>query len=185
MCEQHENKTKEAGPRVPTDTRTATPSAAGTSVTRAVVALVGWIVICLGAGLPGAIFKPGAWYAALAKPPWTPPDWVFAPVWTMLYCLMACAAWLVSLRGGFTNHRRALGLFLLQLLLNAAWTPLFFGLRSPGIAFAELILLLGVVTGTVVWFRRIHPVAGWLLIPYLAWLVFAAALNYSVWQLNR
>ena len=127
---------------------------------------------------------PGEWYAALQKPSWNPPGWIFGPVWSALYAMMAVAAWLVWRRGGFATQRRPLALFLGQLTLNAAWTPLFFGLHRPGIAFAEIILLWLAIAATLVVFRPVNRVAAWLLAPYLAWVGFAAVLNFTLWRLN-
>ena len=127
---------------------------------------------------------PGEWYATLQKPPWNPPSWIFGPVWTALYIMMATAAWLVWQRGGWAGQRRALTLYLVQLVLNAAWTPLFFGLKLPGFAFAEILLLLGAVIAATVAFRKVHKGAAALLVPYLAWVSFAAVLNFTLWRLN-
>ena len=146
------------------------------------IGLVGWLVLCFGAAGVGARFKPGAWYAALRKPSWTPPGWLFAPVWTLLYAMMAVAAWLVWRETGLS---REIGLFVLQLALNAAWTWLFFGLKRPGLALADIVLLWLAILATHLAFEHVRPLAGWLLIPYLAWVTFAAALNGAVWWLNR
>ena len=127
---------------------------------------------------------PGDWYAQLNKPSWNPPGWVFGPVWTLLYVMMSVAAWRVWKQGGFTSQRRPLSLFLLQLALNAAWTPLFFGLRQPGIAFAEIVVLWLAILGTIVAFRQTDKIAAALLLPYLAWVSFASVLNFTLWQLN-
>ncbi len=127
---------------------------------------------------------PGEWYASLRRPSWNPPGWVFGPVWTALYAMMALAAWLVWKRGGFIQQRTALRLFLLQLALNAAWTPLFFGLHWPSVAFAEIVLLWLAIAATLAAFRRASRPAAWLLVPYLAWVSFAAFLNFTLWRLN-
>lgn len=142
-----------------------------------------WVVLSLLPGAFGSQFPPGEWYAALAKPAWTPPSWVFGPVWTLLYVLMGVAAWLV-----WDRHRNAargaLTLFVLQLIVNAAWSWLFFGLRSPAVAFAGIVLLWALILATVIAFRRLRPPAAALLLPYLAWVTFAAALNFAIWRLN-
>ena len=132
----------------------------------------------------GAWAMPGEWYASLRKPSWNPPSWLFGPVWTALYLMMATAAWLVWRRGGCSGQRRALTLYLVQLVLNAAWTPLFFGLKMPGIAFAEILLLLAAVVTTAFAFRRVNKAAGALLVPYIAWVSFAGLLNFTLWRLN-
>ena len=132
----------------------------------------------------GHLCFPDGWYAALHKPSWNPPAWVFGPAWSLLYILMAVAAWLVWREGGWKTQGRALGLFLLQWLLNALWTPLFFGMHRPGLAFAENVILWLVLAATLASFWRVRKVAGVLLVPYLAWVSFAAALNFTVWRLN-
>ncbi len=147
--------------------------------------LVRWLLLCFAAAAFGSLFMPGEWYAQLNKPTWNPPNWIFGPVWTALYTMMAVAAWLVWCRGGFATQRGPLGWFLLQLLLNAAWSPLFFGLHNPGLAFAEILLLWFAILGTMVAFWRVQRLANLLLIPYLAWVTFAAFLNFTLWQLNR
>lgn len=148
------------------------------------LALGGWLLLCFGAAAFGGLFMPGEWYASLKKPSWNPPGWVFGPVWTTLYLMMAVAAWLVWKRGGFSTQRRALALFLVQLTLNAAWTPLFFGLHRPGLAFAEILLLWLAIAAALAAFRPVSRVAAWLLVPYLAWVSFAAFLNFTLWRLN-
>lgn len=146
--------------------------------------LAAWLALCFGAASLGAFFMPGEWYATLKKPSWNPPGWIFGPVWSALYVLMAVAAWLVWQRGGFAAQRRPLALFLVQLALNAAWTPLFFGLHWPGLAFAEIVLLWLAIAATLAAFRPVSRTAAWLLVPYLAWVSFAAVLNFTLWRLN-
>ena len=154
------------------------------SVRCQVLALVGWLLLSLAAASPGGLFMPGEWYAALQKPSWNPPDWIFGPIWTVLYTLMAVAAWLVWRRGGFAAQRRPLGLFLAQLTLNAAWTPLFFGLHRPDFAFVEIVFLWLGIAATILAFGPANRVAAWLLAPYLAWVSFALVLNLTLWRLN-
>lgn len=151
---------------------------------RNVVGLVLWVLVSLGAGLVGSQFMPGEWYAALVKPSWNPPSTVFAPVWTTLYVMMGVAAWMVWRKAGFGGARGALALFFLQLILNGAWSYLFFGAHLPMVAFFEIVLLWLVILTTLVSFWRVRPVAGALLIPYLCWVGFAAALNFQLWRLN-
>jgi translocator protein len=152
---------------------------------RSALALAGWLVMSFSAAAIGSFFMPGPWYAALDKPSWNPPDWIFGPVWTVLYATMAIAAWLVWKRGGFARQRFALSLFLAQLLFNALWSPLFFGLRHPALAFADIVLLWLALLGTVAAFWKVRPIGGALLLPYLAWVTFAGALNLAIWRLNR
>lgn len=143
-----------------------------------------WIMLPLlvGGGI-GGMFQPGAWYDGLEKPSFNPPSWVFGPVWTTLYILMGVAAWLVWERYR-DRARGALTLFVVQLIFNAAWSALFFGAQAPGLAFAEILVLWALILATVVAFWRWRPVAGALLLPYLAWVSFAAVLNFSLWRLN-
>lgn len=154
---------------------------------RSTVALVLWVGLCLGVAWAGSwVTRPAipGWYAALVKPSWTPPSWVFGPVWISLYILMGVAAWLVWRRGGFAAAAAPLTLFLVQLALNAAWSPLFFGLKMPGWAFVDIVLLWAAIVATVLSFWKVAPLAGWLLIPYLLWVTYAAALNFSIWRAN-
>jgi tryptophan-rich sensory protein len=123
-------------------------------------------------------------YAVLRQPSWAPPGWLFGPVWTTLYALMALAAWLVWRSGPFTATRSALTVYGVQLALNMAWTPLFFGLGWRGTAFVEIVVLWCAVVATIVLFRRHSPWAATLLLPYWAWTTFAAVLNFAVWRLN-
>jgi tryptophan-rich sensory protein len=157
---------------------------AQTAPLRSVLALAGWLLLCFAAAAMGGLFPPGDWYASLIKPEWNPPNWVFGPVWTALYVMMAVAAWLVWRRGGWTRQRRPLALFLIQLTLNAAWTPLFFGWQRPGFAFAEILLLWLAIAATLLAFRPVSRTATFLLVPYLAWVSFAAVLNFTLWRLN-
>jgi len=152
--------------------------------TRAALALVAWLGVCFAAAAFGGLFMPGEWYVTLRKPTWNPPGWIFGPVWTALYTMMAIAAWLVWKRGGFKVQRVALSFFLLQLLLNALWSPLFFGLHNPGFAFVDIVLLWLALLATLIQFLRVSVLAGSLLVPYLAWVTFASLLNWTLWRLN-
>lgn len=147
--------------------------------------LAGWLAGSFAAGWIGSRYMPGEWYASLAKPSWNPPNTVFAPVWTLLYTLMAVAAWRVWRQAGFTGAGPALGLFIVQLALNALWTYLFFGLHRPDLAFLDIAVLWLAILGTGILFWRTDPTAGALMLPYLAWVSFAACLNFALWQLNR
>ena len=153
--------------------------------TRSSLGLVGWLVISFAAGWIGSQYMPGAWYAALTKPAWNPPSSVFGPVWTVLYVLMAVAAWLVWRRTGFTGGGLALPLFLAQLVLNALWSYLFFGIHRPDLALLEIVVLWAAILWVTLLFWRKVPLAGVLMLPYLAWVGFAACLNFALWQLNR
>jgi translocator protein len=149
-------------------------------------ALLAWVAapLVIGGGM-GSLFPPGAWFGELNKPAWQPPNVVFGPVWTLLYVLMGVAAWLVWDRHGFRGAARtALVLFGVHLLFNAGWSAIFFGLQAPGLAFAEILVLWALIAALVVLFWRLRPLAGVLLLPYLAWVSFASALNFAIWQLN-
>jgi benzodiazapine receptor len=128
--------------------------------------------------------RPNEWYARLRKPAFTPPGWIFGPVWTVLYILMGVAAWRVWEQRRRRPVALPLALFAVQLVLNAAWTGLFFGLRSPAAAFADIVALWLALAATAWAFFRASRPAGWLLVPYLAWVTFAAALNLAIWRLN-
>jgi len=157
------------------------------SSTRAGVGLVVFLAICFGAAALGSAFTTPAiagWYAALKKPPWTPPNWVFGPVWSLLYLMMAAAAWAVWRRGGLASAAVPLTLFGVQLALNVTWSALFFALKTPGAAFVEIVALWCLIFATLIAFWRTTAVAGILMAPYLAWVTFAAALNFAVWRIN-
>jgi translocator protein len=146
------------------------------------------IAICFAAaGIGSWLTTPALhqWYPALRKPDWTPPNWIFAPVWTALYLSMAIAGWMVWRGRPSPYVAFALQIFALQLILNVLWSGLFFGLHAPGIALVEIAILWCAVAATVAAFHRISTVAAWILLPYLGWVGFAAILNFAIWQLNR
>ena len=124
------------------------------------------------------------WYAGLNKPPFNPPNAVFGPVWTILYVVMALAAWRVWRASAAAPRRRALTLYAVQLVLNLAWSLIFFGLRQPGFALVEVIALLAAVLSTAVAFWRVDRPAGLMMVPYATWVTFATALNFAIWRLN-
>ncbi len=151
------------------------------------VVLGGFCVASFVAAAIGGTATGGAvqdWYPTLAKPSWTPPAWLFGPVWTLLYIAMAVAAWLVWRRVGWDGARLALLMFFIQLTLNAVWSVVFFGLRNPGAAFAEIVVLWVAIVVTALLFWKVTPAAGWLFLPYLVWVSFATALNFAIWRLN-
>lgn len=128
----------------------------------------------------------GTWYAGLNKPVFTPPGWLFGPAWTVLYILMGLAAYLVWSRGlAAPGVKVALIVFLVQLLLNLAWSFIFFAARSPFWGFVEILVLWVAIAVTIVLFFRVRPLAGWLLLPYIGWVSFAAVLNAAIMVLNR
>lgn len=150
---------------------------------RSMLMLAGWIVLCFSAAALGAMFGPDAWFVALQKPAWQPPNWLFGPVWTTLYLLMAVAIWRVA--GSQSPQRRsAIAIFVVQLSLNALWSPLFFGAHQIFAALVVIILLIGLVALCIWRFATIDRLAAGLLLPYLAWISFAAALNFTLWRLN-
>jgi translocator protein len=148
--------------------------------------LAGFLILTLAVGgVAGAVTAGGVrtWYPTLIKPSFNPPNWVFAPVWTVLYVLMAIAAWRVWQRTSLTAP--ALLLFYAQLVLNAAWSAIFFKAHRIGAALVDIALLLAAIVSTTVAFWSVDPIAAVLLLPYLAWVCFAAMLNGALWQLNR
>lgn len=154
------------------------------STRRTWLGLAGWLLLVYAVAFVASQFEPGAWYEQLRQPPWNPPDWLFGPVWSVLYTLMAIAAWLVWKQKGFAMAQLALTLFIVQLLLNGAWSIIFFGLQAPGWAFAEIVVLWTAILATILAFWKENRLAAYLMIPYLLWVTYAAALNASIWQLN-
>jgi benzodiazapine receptor len=151
------------------------------------IGLLLWLALCVGGGAISGIASAGgdsAWYQQLARPSWTPPSWVFAPVWTTLYAVMAIAAWRVWRNGGWAGQTRSLCLFMGQLALNFAWTPLFFNAHLISVALLDLIGLWIAIVATMVSFSRRDRMAAWLLAPYLPWVTFAGALNAAFAHLN-
>jgi benzodiazapine receptor len=147
--------------------------------------LVLWIAICLGGGmLLGFAFRAGPWFAALERPSFAPPNWVFAPAWSILYVLMAVAIWRVERHLGLRDVRPARKAFIGQLALNFAWTPVFFGLHAIHLALGIIVTLWAAIVLTIVAFHRIDRPAAYLLLPYLAWVTFATALNGAYSFLN-
>jgi translocator protein len=154
------------------------------SAPRSLVGLLGCVLAVAAAALIGTLAVSGASqeYASLIQPAWAPPSWLFGPVWTVLYATMAAAAWLVWRRVGLD---RTLVPFAVQLLLNAAWTPLFFGAGQYGWALVDIAALWLAIAVTIVVFWRVSRPAALLLVPYWLWVTFAAALNASILALNR
>jgi tryptophan-rich sensory protein len=157
-------------------------------VRRSVIGLAVFLGLCFGAAWAGSMLTSPAlpeWYTGLAKPSWTPSDWVFGPVWSLLYLMMGLAAWLVWRQAGLASAAVPMALFGLQLVLNVAWSGVFFGLRRPGAAFAEIILLWFAILASMSAFWRVTRLAGWLMLPYLLWVGYAASLNLAIWLMNR
>lgn len=156
------------------------------SVSRQIIGLLGWLFVSFAAAAIGAVAsaRAGAFYGQLVRPDWAPPGWLFAPVWSVLYALMGFAAWLVWREHGFKAGGTALTLFIVQLAANALWTWVFFAWQLGALAFAEIMVLWCLIIATAASFRRFNVLAAVLLLPYLAWVTFAAALTFSIWQLN-
>lgn len=146
------------------------------------------IGVSLSAGAIGSVFTASAiptWYVDLVKPALNPPSWVFGPVWTVLYLLMGIAAFLIWKKNlNRRDVKMALGIFVVQLVLNALWSIIFFGLHSPGGALVEIVFLWLAILATIIAFAKISQPAAWLLVPYIVWVSFAVYLNYAIWTLN-
>ena len=141
------------------------------------------LLVAAVAGL-GGLFTPDAWYAALIKPAWNPPGWLFGPVWGVLYLAIAVAGWRLWRSEPGVTRTVCLWLWAAQLLLNGAWTPLFFGLHQPRWALIDILALVAVIAASFGWFRQRSPLAAWLFVPYLLWVLFATALNMALVLLN-
>ena len=151
----------------------------------AIATLVIFLAIAFVPSIIGASFRPDAWYEALIKPSWNPPNWLFGPVWTVLYTLIGYAGYLAWRSSTVGQRYGAFGIYAIQLLLNALWSPLFFGYYSPGLALLNIVAQWVAISLNIVAFYRIKPAAGLLLVPYLLWVTFALVLNASIWNLNR
>jgi len=153
----------------------------------AAAALIAWLVLCFAVAGISSIFTAHSlttWYAALVKPPLNPPNWLFGPVWTLLYTLMAIAAWIVWKTRPSPCRRRGLRLFCVQLGLNFLWTWIFFGYHQMGTAFVDIVVLWIAILLTILTFKKMSTTAAWLLVPYFAWVTFAGYLNLAIWRLN-
>jgi benzodiazapine receptor len=146
--------------------------------------LVGCLVACALPGIIGAQFEPGPWYEQIEKSSLTPPGWVFPVVWTTLYALIGIALYLFLVHAPERERRGALAVFVIQLVLNAAWSWLFFGLHQTGLALVEIVVLWLSIVTTIVLFRRHSPTAAILLVPYAVWVGFASYLNFAIWRAN-
>ena len=148
--------------------------------------LVGWLLASFITGAIGGLASVNAagFYGQLVKPTWAPPAWLFGPVWSVLFVLMGVAAWLVWREHGFGGAGAALKLYVAQLVANALWSWLFFAWHLGAVALAEIVVLWVLIAATIVMFWRLHRLAAVLLMPYLAWASFAAALNFALWRLN-
>ncbi len=149
------------------------------------LALGGFVLAVMAVASSGALFKPDSWYRALKKPSWNPPDWVFGAGWSVLYLMIAVSGWLVWEGAGEGQLLLPMTVYAIQLILNAIWSGLFFGLKNPALALFELVLLWLAILANILLFYAVSPLAAWLLVPYLLWVTFAGALNTAVWRLNR
>ena len=143
-----------------------------------------WVVLTFSVAALASQFEPGSWYTYIAKPTWTPPGWLFGPVWGVLYLSMSVSAWLVWRQRFKTGVTVPLTFYLAQLVLNGMWSWLFFGRQWIGLAFIDLIVLVITVAITTAMFLRVRKLAGYMLLPYLLWGSFAAALNFQIWRMN-
>jgi tryptophan-rich sensory protein len=153
-----------------------------------IAVLVASLAICFFAAFLGNLATGSSlsdWYPQLNKPTWNPPNWIFGPVWSTLYTMMAVAAWLVWLKAGFRAAKIALILFAIQLALNSLWSILFFGMQNPGAALIEITVLWIAIALTIFYFAKHSKLAAGLLVPYLCWVTFASFLNFTIWNLNR
>jgi len=147
--------------------------------------LTGFLILVFGAAYFGSRFQPGEWYSLLKRPPFTPPSWLFAPVWTVLYAMIAVSGWKAWVSSRGTVGIAPFACWSFQLLLNAVWSFLFFGLHRLDLALAGAVLLWASIILTICCFWRVHRVASLLLLPYLLWVSFACLLTFSFWSLNR
>lgn len=158
------------------------------SLIRNAIPIFGFILVCEMAGIIGSLFTFSAiptWYATLAKPSFSPPNWVFGPVWTTLYALMGISAYMIWKTGWHKKEvKKALCVFAIQLLLNATWSIVFFGMKNPGLALINIALLWAGIVASILLFSRVSRNAALLLSPYLLWVSFASVLNFYIWMLN-
>ena len=173
---------------VPTQRRqTLAPGGRAPTRSRDWLGLAAFIALCLAISVLGGWVTAqsvGDWYRTLQKPFFNPPNWLFAPVWTLLYLSIAFSGWRVWRARGLSGASAAMTVYATQLALNLAWSFLFFGARMIGVALADIVLLLTVILANAAMFARIDRIAGWLLVPYAVWVAFAGALNFALWRLN-
>lgn len=150
--------------------------------------LLFFLILTFGVAWTGAQVSPGIassdWYDQLNKPDWNPPGWLFGPVWTALYIMMAFAAWRIWRLSGFRGAKTELSFFGGQLFLNGLWSQLFFNAQNPGLAFIEIIILLAAIIITTRLFYKKDRISGWLMVPYILWVSFASVLNGTIWMIN-
>lgn len=153
-----------------------------------ITGLLFWISLCYLTAWIGAQVSPGIapmdWYESIAKPAWNPPNWLFGPVWSVLYTMMGAAVWLVWKDYGLSGAKKAIAFFIIQLFLNGLWSQIFFGMQEIGWAFLEILFLLAAIIITTALFFKKSKIAGWLMVPYMLWVSFATVLNAAIWSLN-
>ena len=147
-----------------------------------ILAAIGFVLVTFTAPALGIISPPGEWYQGINKPSWNPPAWIFGPVWTALYLMMAAAAWLVWRE---EKSKKALVAYFVQLIFNAAWSPLFFGFKRIDWACADIVALWFAILVTILSFWKVRRLAACLMVPYLGWVSFATLLNAALWAMNR
>jgi tryptophan-rich sensory protein len=150
-----------------------------------IIVLIVALILVAAVALSDVRFRPREWYRRLAKPPWTPPNWLFAPAWTVLYILVALAIWFAWRFGGGPALIAVSVLWVLQLIANALWSWIFFGRERIALALADILLLLVLIAATLALLFYLNPIAGALFAPYLLWVAFASGLNFSIWRRNR
>ncbi len=149
---------------------------------RQIAMLIAFVLVTAAVSAFGAVFRPGPWYAALTKPSWNPPNWVFGPVWTILYIMIAIAGWLAWRAEGFG---RAVTIWTAALVVNGLWSWLFFGRQMIGLALVDIVVLLGLIAAFIATTWTSARTAALLFIPYFAWVAYASTLNGAIWMLNR
>jgi benzodiazapine receptor len=148
------------------------------------ISLLAFILACAAAAAPGLVLRPGRWYEDLVKPSWRPPNWLFGPVWLVLYLMIAVSGWQVWRKAGFDGAAGALAVYAVQLVFNGLWSAIFFGLHRPGLALIEIVCLWLSILATVVAFHPVDEWAAYMLVPYALWVAFAVVLNFRIWRLN-
>ncbi len=145
---------------------------------------LGFLAACFAAASTGAFFRPGEWYEGLSKPDWRPPNWLFGPVWAVLYAMIAVSGWLAWEAAGWPAAAVPMAIYAVQLILNGLWSAIFFGMRRLRLALAEMGVLWLSIVATIIAFYPLDAGAAYLLLPYLAWVSFAMLVNYRIWRLN-
>ncbi len=149
-----------------------------------IIGLVFWTILTFSVAAFASQFEPDEWYTILNKPSWTPPGWLFGPVWGILYLSMSISAWLIWRQRNVQNVKSPLILYIIQLIINGLWSYIFFMQHHIGMALIDVLLLAALISMIIFRFRQISKIAGFLFIPYLLWVCFATALNFEIWRIN-